>query len=98
MINPINNIADWRYICQYKQVQIYKYVIHENTTMNNHDSKVGDKVMTLTLFRGPYEIVHTWTNVPVTLRTGAVTMRINIRNIKPYNTPVVEGRDHPQEV
>ena len=43
--------------------------------------------------RGPYEIVQTWTNGTVTLRTGAVTIIINIRNIKPDITPNVEGQD-----
>ena len=46
-----------------------------------------------TPYRGPYEIVQTWTNDTVTLRTGAVTMIINIRNIKPYNTLNVQGQD-----
>ena len=38
-----------------------------------------------TPFRGPYEIIQTWTNGTVTLRTGSVTNRKNIRNSKPYN-------------
>ena len=44
-------------------------------------------------FKGLYEIFHTWTNGTVTLRMVAVTMRINISNIKTYNNPNVEGRD-----
>ena len=43
--------------------------------------------------RGLYEIHQTWTNGTVTLRVGTVTMRINIRNIKPYNTLIVQGQD-----
>ena len=31
-----------------------------------------------------------WTNATVTLRTGAVTHRINISNTKPYNDASVE--------
>ena len=46
-----------------------------------------------TPFRGMYIIVQTWKNGTVTLRMGAVTTRINIDNIKPYNTPILEGRD-----
>ena len=46
-----------------------------------------------TPFKGPYENFHTWGKKTVTLRTGSVTTRINIRNIKPYNTPIVEGWD-----
>ena len=43
-----------------------------------------------TPFRGPYEIVQTCTNWTVTLQTEAVTHRINICNIKPYNDADVE--------
>ena len=47
-----------------------------------------------TPYRGPYKIVQTWTNGTVTLRMGVVTTRLNIHNIKPYNTAISEGR-HP---
>ena len=40
-----------------------------------------------TLFQGPYVIVQTWTNKNVTIRTGAVIARINIRHIKTYHNP-----------
>ena len=43
-----------------------------------------------TPFRGPYEIVQNWTNRTVTSRTGAVTHRINICNINPYNDADLE--------
>ena len=87
-------------------MQIDKDVIRENTTRINHDYRVGVKLMTLTdseykdetPFIGPYEIVDTWTNGTVTLRMGAVTMRINIHNIKSYNTPIVEGQDPAYKV
>ena len=46
-----------------------------------------------TLYRGLYKIFQTWTNGTVTLIMGAVNTRINIRNIKPYDTPMVEVRD-----
>ena len=42
-----------------------------------------------TTFKGPYEIIHTWTNRTVNLRMGAVKTIINIHNIKPYTTPIV---------
>ena len=99
VILPINHVADWRYIPQRKQAQIYKDAIIENTTRIDYDYGLGDKVMEKnksvykyeTLFKGPYVIFHTWTNKTVTLRTGAVTTIINIHNIKPYNTPISEG-------
>ena len=97
MILPTNNVADWRYIRQRKQAQIDKDAICENTTIIYHNYRVGDKVMTKTKsaykyktpFKGPYEIFCTWTKRTVTLHTVAVTTRINIHNIKPYNNPVL---------
>ena len=44
-----------------------------------------------TPYRGMYKIVQTWTNRTITLRIGTVTTRINIRNIRHYNTPIVGG-------
>ena len=46
-----------------------------------------------TLYRGLYKIVQTWANEIVTQRTGTVTMILNTSNIKPYNTPNVQGLD-----
>ena len=99
MILPINHAADLGYICQRKQAQIDKYAIHENTTIIDHYYIVRDKVTTKTkseynhknLFKGLYEICHTWTNVTVTLKTGVVATRINIRNLMPYNNSIIEG-------
>ena len=106
MIIPINYVVDWRYICQHKHAQIDKYIIRGNTTRIDHNYRAGDKVMTLTKssykyktpFRGLYGIFHTWTNGSVILRTSSVKMRINICNVKPYNIPIVEGRNTTQEV
>ena len=101
MILPITHIENWRYIRQSKQTHIDNDVIRENAKRIDHDYRVGDQVMTLTKsaykyetpYRGPYKIVQTWTNRTITLRTGLVTMIINIRNIKPYNNPNVQGQD-----
>ena len=56
-------------------MQINKDIDCENTTIIDHDYRVGDKVMTKmrlaykyeTPFRGPYEIVQIWKNGTVTL-------------------------------
>ena len=98
MILPINHVADWRYISQRKQAQIDKAVVWGKTTRIDHGYIVGNKVMTRTKssfkyetpYRVMYKIVQTWTNRTVTLRIGTVTTRINIRNIRPYNTHIVE--------
>ena len=70
IIPPINQVAYCRYIHQRKQTQINKYLACENTTIIDHDYRVGDKVTKnirsgykyKTPFRGPYEVVQTWTN------------------------------------
>ena len=106
MILPINHVVDWRCVHQRRQTQIDNYVIRENTTIIDHNYREGNKVMTLTKsafkyktpYRVPYKKFQMWTNGNVTLIMGAVTTRINIRNIKPYNTPVVEGRYPAYEV
>ena len=93
MILPINHIADWKYMNQRKQVQMEKYLIRENSTRIDYDYRVRDRVMARkheafkyeTPFRVTYEIFQTCTNITVTLQTGVVTVRINIRRIMPYH-------------
>ena len=93
MIIPINHVADWGYICQRKQTQLNKDVICENTTRFDHDYRVGDKFLTKNnsaykyknRFKNQYEILQMWKNGTVTLLTGFVITRNNIRNIEPYN-------------
>ena len=46
MILPINHEAGWRYIFLHKKAEIDKYFICENTTIIDHDYRVGDKVTT----------------------------------------------------
>ena len=48
MILPINHVADWRYIHQRKQAQIYKDVIRETTTAINHNYRAVGKLLTKT--------------------------------------------------
>ena len=98
MILHINHVADWRYIRQHKQMHINNDVTHENTTIINHSYKVGDKILIKnrssykykTPFIGPNEKNQTWTKGNVTLRTGTITHKINICNIKPHNDADVE--------
>ena len=51
-----------------------------------------------TPFQGPYEIIQTWTNGTVTIKTGAVTSKLNIRRIKPYNNSEVEEAIHLRRI
>ena len=95
MIPPINHTENWRYIRHRIQTHIKKDIIRENSTIIDYDCNIGDKVLVRrnqaykyeTLFQGPYEIIQMWTNGTVDKRTGAVTARLNIRRIKPYNGP-----------
>ena len=98
VILPINYVSDWKCIRQHIYTRIDNDVIRENSTRIDYDYRVGDKVMTLTKsaykyetpYGVPYKKFQTWTNGTATLRMGAVTMILNIHNIKPYNTLVVE--------
>ena len=44
----INHVADWRYMRQRKQSQIYKDVIRETTTAINHNYRAVGKLLTKT--------------------------------------------------
>ena len=77
---------DWRYIHQCKQAQIYKIFIHGNTTKPNKNYIVGDIVMTRNRSSYKYKTtILSLTKGIVFLQMEAVTMRINIRHIKPYD-------------
>ena len=98
MILPINHIANWKYIRQQKQAQIEKYIICEISTRIDYDYNIVYKLMVRrnrdykyeTPLKGLYEIIQTWTNGSVTIQTGAVTSRLNICCLKPYNNLEVE--------
>ena len=84
-----------------KQAQIENDITRENTTIDYYNYRVVDQVMIKyksaykyeNLLKVPYEKFQTFTNRTVTLQTGAVTARIDIRQIKPYHTPNTEQRD-----
>ena len=93
MTLPINHIENCRHINQRKQTQIKEYVIHENFTLIDYDFVIADKVLVRkkqaykykTLFQGPYEIIKTWKNGTITIRTFTVTSRLNICRTKTYD-------------
>ena len=51
-----------------------------------------------TPFEGPYEIVQLWTSRTITIGTEAITSKINIRRMKPYNNPEVDLQSHVQRI
>ena len=86
-------------------MQIEKDVIRKNSTRIDYNYIVGYQVMIRnkaaykyeTPFKDLYEIFQMWTNGTVTLWMGAVTTRINIHRIKPYNNIDVEWLSPLQE-
>ena len=46
-ILPIMRVENWRYIRQRKQAQINKDVIRNNSTIIDHNYRVGDQVLAL---------------------------------------------------
>ena len=105
MILPINNLANWRFIHQHKQAQIEEDLIRKNCTRTDHNDRVGDQITVRkkdfkyeTPFKGPYDIVQTWTNGTVLIQALLITDRLNIRRIKPYNSPEVDLYIHLQRL
>ncbi len=92
MILPIQYIADWQNIKNRKQILINKNNKNENSKRVNYDYKVGDNVLLYTPNphkmeqprEGPYPIIQVHTNGTVTLQKGAVSQRLNIRQIVPF--------------
>ena len=71
---------------------IDKGVERENRTRVQHDYKVGDRVYYETPGiipkldpprTGPFEVTQIYTNGTVSIQRGAVSDRVNIRNISP---------------
>ena len=92
MIFHIETVADWQHIHNRKQALINKNNQRENAKRHEHDYAVGDRVLINVADHhkmerpraGPYSIVRTHTNGTVTIQKGAVTERLNIRQIVPF--------------
>ena len=93
MILPIKFQADWMRIQQRRQKEINRNNAKENKRRIPHTYKVGDLVSKrrpgiLPKLRrkreGPFEVIAVFDNGTVRIRRGAVTERLNIRRIQPY--------------
>jgi len=93
MILPIKFQADWMRIQQRRQKEINRNNSRENKRRIPHAYKVGDLVSKtrpgiLPKLRrkreGPFEVIAVFDNGTVRIRRGAVTERLNIRRIHPY--------------
>ena len=94
MILLIKHTVDWWLIPQWKQTQINKDNIRENSKIVEHGYKVGDKVIIVdnfeynyeTPYKGPLLKTHCCKNGTVVLQCGEIEIRQNIRCIKPYTS------------
>ena len=87
----IKHIADWEQIRQRKQLRINHNNMRENMQRNDHQYKVGDKILVkrkknskheLELM-GPFPINQINDNGTVCFRKGIINDAISIRRIKP---------------
>ena len=88
----IKHIADWEHIRQRKQLQINQNNMRENMRQNNHQYKVGDKILVkrkknskheLELM-GPFPITQINDNGTVRLQKGIINNVTNICRTKPF--------------
>ena len=93
MILPIKFKTDWAQIQQRRQQEINRNNARENKKRIDYQYKVGDKVskrkpgIIPKLRRkrdGPYEVIAVYNNGTVRIRRGAVSQRLNIRRIYPF--------------
>ena len=88
----IKHVADWEHILQRKQLQINHNNKRENMRQNNHQYKVGDKILVKRKknskheleFMGPFPITQINYNGTVRFRKGIINDAVNIRRIKHF--------------
>ena len=88
----IKHVADWENIRQRKQLRINHNNMRENMRRNNHQYKVGDKILVKRKknskheleFMGPFPITQINDNGTVRFQTGIINDATNIRRIKPH--------------
>ena len=88
----IKHVADWEHIRQRKQLQISQNNMRENMRRNNHQYKVGDKILVKRKknfkheleFMGPFPITQINDNGTVCFQKGIINDATNIRRIKPF--------------
>ena len=88
----IKHVADWEHIWQRKQLRINHNNKRENMRRNNHQYKVGDKILVKRKkkskqkleFMGPFPITKINDNGTVRFQKGTINDATNIRRIKPF--------------
>ena len=87
----IKHVANWEHIRQRKQLQINHNNMRENMRRNNHQYKVGDKILVKHKknykheleFMGPFPITQINDNGTVRFQKGIINDATNICRIKP---------------
>ena len=88
----IKHVSDWKHIQQRKQLQINHNNKRENIRRNNHQYKVGDKILANRKknskhkleFMGPFPITQINDNVAVHFQKVIINNATNFRRIKPF--------------
>ena len=88
----INHVSDWEHIRQRKKLRINQNNMWENMRRNNHQYKVGEKILVKRKknskheleFMGPFPITKIHDNGTVCFQKGIINNAVNIRRIKPF--------------
>ena len=88
----IKNVADWEHIQQRKKLQINHNNMWENMRRNNHQYKVGDKILVERKknykheleFMVPFPITQINYNGTVRFQKVIINYATNIRRIRPF--------------
>ena len=88
----IKHVSDWEHIQQRKQFRINHNNMRENMRRNNHQYKVGDKILVKRKknskhdleFMGPFPITQINDNGTVCFQKGIINDATNICRIKPF--------------
>ena len=95
----VTHEANWHYIKQRKNKITTANNLNENKKHADHVYQKGDKILVKlpqttkygsNVYNGPYTVVEVHENVTLSLKQGAVTDKINIRNVKPYHKSISE--------
>ena len=86
------HVADWEHIRQRKQLRINHNNKREDMHRNNHQYRVGDKILVKRkksskhelLFMGPFHITQINDNRTVRFQKGIINDATNIHRIKPF--------------
>ena len=88
----IKHVAYWEHIRQHKQLRINHNNKRENTWQNNHQYRVGDKILVKRMknykheleFMVPFPITQINDNGTVRFQKGIINDATNIHRIKPF--------------